>query len=232
MSEKHYSIIPALDTTDLALVRRIVSELSGLDIIYGYKLGFSLGLSYGLPRVVSEIREFTQKPLIYDHQKAATDIPATGALFAETMRRAGIDEVILFPQAGPVTLSAWISALKAQEIKVIVGGLMTHEAFVVSEGGFINDDAVVEIYRAAFGAGVRSFVVPLTKPAQTRALISHADLSPDCEFYSPGYGAQGGEVGEFDFIKKHHLIIGRSILHSDNPKAVVRDLAQTLRGKP
>ena len=128
-----------------------------------------------------------------------------------------MDEVILFPQAGPVTLAAWIEALQMQKLKVIVGGIMTHPGFTASEGGFIRDEAIVDIYRIAFENGVRDFVVPLTKPDAARKAYDEAGLDDKCNFYSPGYGKQGGEAEQFSFLKNHYIIIGRSLLNADDP---------------
>ena len=102
---KEYRIIPALDLADLETALRLVCRTAGRASVYGYKLGFALGLAHGLPESVRRIREWTDKPLIYDHQKAATDIPDTGALFADVLKAAGIDEAILFPHTGPHVLA-------------------------------------------------------------------------------------------------------------------------------
>ena len=230
MADKRYGIIPALDITDLTDIQSMIEEIDDLDIIYGYKIGFSLGLGFGLPRVVDSIRSISTKPVIYDHQKAATDIPATGVLFADTMKRAGIDEVILFPQAGPVTLTAWIEALVAAQMRVIVGALMTHPRYTVSEGGYIADEAITSIFNTAFESGVRDFVVPLTKPDIVRTIITRTDLDSGCRFYSPGYGKQGGDAHAFDFIQTHHLIIGRSLIGASDRRAFIEETTQHLEG--
>ena len=210
-------IIPALDVTDLKRLEALIKEIDSQELIYGYKAGFSLGLTHGLPRVVATIRKYSDKPIIYDHQKAATDIPDTGKLFAKTMKDSGVDEVILFPQAGPVTLEAWVKAVQELDMKVIVGGIMTHPKFVVSEGGFIRDEAVIEMYRKSFELGVRDFVVPLTKPEATKKLYKEAGLDETCSFYSPGFGKQGGDAAQFAFLKTHYMIIGRSLLQAEHP---------------
>ena len=224
MTNKIRKIIPALDVTDLSRIEKLVRQIDHLESIYGYKIGFSLGLTHGLPKAAETIRRISAKPLIYDHQKAATDIPDTGKLFAGTMKDSGMDEVILFPQAGPATLRAWVEAMNEQELTVIVGGIMTHPQFVASEGGFIRDEAVTEIYRSAFELGVRRFVVPLTKPQAVRKLYEEAGLNETCIFYSPGYGKQGGDPSRFDFIRSHYWIIGRSLLQAEDPAMYVQSI--------
>jgi len=183
-----------------------------------------LGLTFGLPRVTEVIRSISSKPIIYDHQKAATDIPDTGKLFVRVMKESGIDEVILFPQAGPATEEAWIKAVQEAGLKVIVGGIMTHPQYRESEGGYLKDAAVVDMYRLAYGAGVRDFVVPLTKPLATREIFEQAGLDEGCRFYSPGYGKQGGDPAAFDFLRTHYLIIGRALLNSASPEEYLNTL--------
>ena len=213
---KTVKLIPALDCSELAEAIRIVRAVDQVEGVYGYKLGFSLGLGYGLPRVVEEIRKVSKKPVIYDHQKAATDIPDTGDLFAKTLARAGIDEAILFPQAGPETLAAWTVALQAKEIKVIVGGIMTHKKYLASEGGFLQDEGILGAYQAAVALGVKAFVVPLTKPELVRQVAERVGEG-DWEFYSPGMGKQGGSLKDFEFLKRHYLIVGRSLMSAPDP---------------
>ena len=226
--DKTRKVIPALDVTDLNRIEQLIEAIDSQEIIYGYKAGFSLGLTHGLPKVVETIRKYSNKPIIYDHQKAATDIPDTGKLFAQTMKDSGIDEVILFPQAGPVTLEAWVKAVQELEMKVIVGGIMTHPKFVVSEGGFIRDEAVIEMYAKSFELGVKDFVVPLTKPEATMKLYKETELDESCAFYSPGFGKQGGDAAQFAFLKTHYMIIGRSLLQAENPVFYLTGVEQDL----
>jgi len=208
-------LIPALDC-DLEQALELVAKVDQVDSVYGYKVGFVLGLAHGLPKVVKELRRLSSKPLIYDHQKAGTDIPDTGEAFAHTLGKAGIDEAILFPQAGPETLAGWTRALQKERLKVVVGGVMTHPRYLASEGGFLVDERIMGAYAAAAQQGVRAFVVPMTKPAVVKAIAD--SLGPgDWEFYSPGLGAQGGSLAGFDFLKRHYAIIGRSLLKASDP---------------
>lgn len=228
MNDKEYRIIPALDTPDLDAAVRLVSRTAGRDSVYGFKLGFALGLGHGLPETVRRIREHTDKPLIYDHQKAATDIPATGALFGDVMKTAGINEVILFPHTGPRTLESWTKAMQERDLKVIVGGVMTHPAYLASEGGFIADDAGAEIYRLAAKLGVGAFVTPLTKPEVVARLAEEVPFTAEQEFYSPGFGAQGGAPEQFPALKRHYVIVGRALFRAKDPAAELENIESQL----
>src|SRR3989338_3763611 len=103
------SIIIACDV-DLKEYEQLVKETCQIEKIGGYKVGFYLGLKYGLPTVVQIARKYTDKPIIYDHQKACTDIPDTGEKFVKVCKDSGIDAVIFMAQSGPATLKAWIKA--------------------------------------------------------------------------------------------------------------------------
>lgn len=209
-------IIPSLDTLSESEALECVKETAKRDSIYGYKVGFSIGLRFGLKSFVDKCRQETSKPFIYDHQKAGTDIPDTGTLFAQTLKECGIHEGILFPQAGARTLTAWHKALEHSGLKVIVGGMMTHEGYVKSEGGYLDDDSIVRIYKDAWNLGVRRFVTPLTRPEFVHHLVKEIPGIAESEFYSPGFGAQGGTRAMYPAVSKHYIIVGRRLINASN----------------
>ncbi|MBS3076095.1 orotidine 5'-phosphate decarboxylase [Candidatus Pacearchaeota archaeon] len=208
------SVIPACDVETLEQFEELVKQTADVDGIGGYKIGFELGLGYGLPAVVAAARKHTNKPIIYDHQKAGTDIPDTGRNYARVMKRAGVDAVIFFPQAGPETERAYIHQALDNGLNVIVGGRMTHPAYSVSEGGFITDEGALDMYRIAARAGVNNFVVPGNKPEvikQVRDFVEAEGVTP--VFYAPGFIAQGGKIEEAAKVAgdRFHGIVGRGI---------------------
>ena len=208
------SVIPACDVETLEQFEELVKQTANVDGIGGYKVGFELGYGYGVPAVVAVARKHTDKPIIFDHQKAGTDIPDTGKNYARVMKKSGVDAVILFPQAGPETERAWIYHCLDNELKVIVGGRMTHPAYAVSEGGFITDEGALEMYRIAARAGVNNFVVPGNKPdviKQVREAVEAEGVSP--VFYAPGFIAQGGKIADATKVAgdRFHGIVGRGI---------------------
>lgn len=221
---KTFYLMPSLDQVDLDKAMRVVARVAEHPFVSSFKVGFSLGLTHGLPRVVEAIRKHTDKPIVYDHQKAGTDIPDTGGLFADVMKSAGVTEAILFPQAGPETLKAWVPALTMRGVTPVVGGLMTHRGFLQSEGGFLSDASVRAVYTIAAELGVRRFVVPLTKPQ----LVEGIAFPDDAIFYSPGFGAQGGDARAFPFLRTHHLIAGRALFAAEDARAWVEAVQREL----
>ncbi len=209
----------------------IVRETCDIDAIGAYKIGFGLGLAHGLPTVVEVCRRYSQKPIIYDHQKAGTDIPDTGKLFATTCKNAGIDAIILLCQSGPETEKAWIKACQQEKLGVIVGGLMTHAKYLRSEGGFIADEAVSEIYSIAADNAVNEFVVAGNKPdkiMEFKKLLESKGVDP--VFHAPGFISQGGNITEAATVagSKWHAIIGRAIYESVDVRKAAMELTKRL----
>jgi orotidine-5'-phosphate decarboxylase len=99
---------------------------------------------------------------------------------------------------------------------VIVGGMMTHDGYIKSEGGYLDDDSIIRIYRDAWNLGVRRFVTPLTRPEFVQQLVKEIPGIAESEFYSPGFGAQGGSRANYPPIAKHYVIVGRRLINSTN----------------
>ncbi len=246
------SIIPACDVA-IDRFEDIVRNTADVKKVGAYKIGISF-LDAGLSKVVEVARRYTDKPIIYDHQKAGTDIPDTPDIFMDSMNSAGINHVILFPQAGPATEYEWIRSAKEHDLGVIVGGEMTHPRFLEgdsSEGrernyseifeslgmmpgitGYLRKDAPDVIYELAARMGVTDFVVPGNKPDR----ISHYNsLIKGCGvdqpvFYSPGLIVQGGKIsdGAKAAGERFHAIVGRGIYKADNVRKAAENLANKL----
>ena len=229
--ERDKSVIPACDVSTLEEFERLVESTADVEGIGGYKVGFELGLAYSLGKVVEIVRKHTTKPVIYDHQKAGTDIPDTGRNFARVCKAAGVDAVILFPQAGPETERAWIYHSLDAGLKVIVGGRMTHPAYAVSEGGFITDEGALDMYRIAASAGINHFVVPGNKVdviAEVKLTVEAKGVSP--VFYAPGFIAQGGSISDAAKVAgdRFHGIVGRGIYQALDIKAAAIEHASQI----
>ncbi|MDD5148831.1 MAG: orotidine 5'-phosphate decarboxylase [Candidatus ainarchaeum sp.] len=225
------SVIPACDVAELEKFEEIVEATAGIEKIGAYKIGFELALQYGLPKVVKTARKHSDKPVIYDHQKAGTDIPDTGKNFAAVCAKAKIDAAILFPQAGPETEKAWITALKEAGIQVIVGGEMTHKGYLEKESGYIMDTAPKRMYENAIILGVTEFVVPGNKPEKIsfyKGFLESKGISP--VLYSPGLVAQGGKISDSAKAagKNWHAIVGRALYEAVDIKKAALELVKEI----
>ena len=232
------SIIPACDV-DLDTFTRLVETTHDMTIIGAYKIGFQLALSVGLPTVVSTARRFTNKPLIYDHQKGGTDVPHTGKAYMKVLKEAGINSAILFPLSRGKTLEAWLEAAKEEGIHPIVGRAMTHERFTLETwNGKKKCNVVRDTHNKAARLGVTDFVVPsnhidlirYVHQAASPIVMSTSSVPPT--YYSPGLLSQGGTIeGLLDVLPLPcpvHAIVGRAIYESIDPRAVISDLASRL----
>ncbi|OHE26291.1 MAG: hypothetical protein A2Z84_07975 [Tenericutes bacterium GWA2_35_7] len=222
------SIIPSCDVDSLDRLKRLVKETCSVNGVGAYKIGFEIVIPFGINNVISAIREITDLPIIYDHQKAGTDIPDTGDKFMKACKNA--DAVILFPQAGPETETAWIKASQKNKVNVIIGGEMTHKAYLKKDNGFIEDTAPSKIYELAASLGVSDFVVPGNKPDSTikyKKIIESKIKSP--VFYSPGLITQGGRLEELSKkLDSWHAIIGRAIYESKDMGKAAKQFAELL----
>jgi orotidine-5'-phosphate decarboxylase len=229
-----YGIIPACDVADLDSFKRVVDETSTVPGVVAYKLGCVLGLSYGLPMLMRVAAEHTNLPIIYDHQKASTDIPELGGEFANVCRSAGIRAAILFPQSGPETFSAFVAALLDRGVTPVVGGEMTHPSYLASEGGFILDDAPARMYELGARLGVAHFVVPGNKPdmiGRYVQLLSETVGEP--RLLMPGIGRQGGDIrAAFKAAQGNpcYAIIGSAIHRASDMKGAAATFGQEALG--
>ena len=224
------SLIPACDV-GLDEFEVLVRAIHDMPLVGAFKIGAALSLSQGLPEIVETARQHTDKPLIYDHQKAGTDISDTAPAFMRTLRDAGIDAVILFPFAGPVTQSSWTQAAFENGLEVIVGAHMTHRGFLATDNGYIPTHSIDRIYESAAAAGVTHFVVPGNQPdviRRVRAVVSEEQDDP--VFYAPGFIAQGGQVSDAATAagSRWHAIVGRAIYEAADSRAAVASLSHNL----
>ena len=222
------SIIPSCDVDSLEKLSKLVKATCSVKGVGAYKIGFELVIPFGMEKVIKTIRKITKLPIIYDHQKAGTDIPEMGEKFMRACKF--VDAVILFPQAGPETEAAWIKAAQKAKMNVIVGGEMTHPAYLSEEGGFIEDNAPARIYGIAASMGVTDFVIPGNKPEKAMEyvkIIKNKIKNP--VFYSPGLIAQGGSIS--DLAKKldsWHAIVGRAIYEAKDIRKATDEMAKEL----
>ena len=222
------SIIPSCDVSDLTKLKNLVKETCSVEGIGAYKIGLELCIPYGICQVIDTIRKYTNLPIIYDHQKAATDIPELGEKFAKAVK--GVNAVILFPLTGPETEKAWIKACKKEKLGVIVGGEMTHKGFLKDENGFINNSSPLKIYEIAAKMKINDYVVPGNKPEKIKmykAFLEARGIKP--VFYSPGLITQGGKITESAKIaSRWHAIVGRALYNAKNINKAAKELAKAL----
>lgn len=249
------SIVPACDV-DWATYARLTFALDKFPKIWAVKIGIALALGkHGLHAAVEQAHHHGLN-VIYDHQKAGTDIhESTPQKFMDRMVEAKVDAVILFPLSGPAVQYEWTKAAQERELGVIVGGEMTHPRFLqgdFSNGkkdfqdysyifaklglgditGYIRQDAPRDIFSLAAKMGVQDFVVPGNKPERItlyKEIIQSAGVK-DPAFFSPGLIAQGGNLsdGAKAAGKCFHGIVGRALYQPDNIKKAAEELTSQI----
>jgi orotidine-5'-phosphate decarboxylase len=228
-----HSIIPACDVKDIEALKRLVENTYDVRGIGAYKIGSVLTIRYGLAKIVEAVRGFTDLPVIYDHQKAMTDIQDLGKDFVAAVKEAGADALIGFPLSGPETEEAWIKACKAVELEVIVGGEMTHPRFKKSEGGYVADECLDEMYSLGARLKVNNFVVPGNKAERVlhyKSLLKGI-VDESLTFFAPGFVAQGGVITDVARSAEGiswHAIVGRAIYEADDMEAKAREMTAHL----
>lgn len=228
MFEKEHGIIVACDVS-MDKLDELLEKTYGIEGIVGYKIGANLAIEYGLKDIVAKIKKFGL-PVIYDHQKAGTDIPRMAEPFAKACKNASIDGIIIFPQAGPESELAFINAVKRYHMTPMVGGEMTHKAYLMEDGGFIRDDAPGEIYQIAARNKVDYFIIPGNKiEAIKKYHLLIASMINEPKYCVPGIGSQGGEIRKaFSILRGYnsYAIIGSAIYNSDDIEKAARKFAR------
>jgi orotidine-5'-phosphate decarboxylase len=195
-------------------------------------------LRFGLDQYIAAIMpHLGDLKLIYDHQKAATDIPDLAGAMID-LADAGVHAVIFFPFGGRVTQEKWTKAAIDAGLAVLVGGQMTQDGFLQSQGGYIHDDAPELIYRRAVQHGVRDFVVPGNRPEAVQKfrgiILDELDKQgvsvEEAVLYAPGFVKQGGVISDTGQVAgpSFHAIVGSVLVRAEDVEAAAVELTSQL----
>jgi len=209
------SLIVAMDV-DGAWFYDLMAALELVESIGAVKFGFFQS-NTGLESCVELARNTLGNiPIIYEHQRIGSGVPESASKFAKTLKRAGIDAVIIYPFTGPKVQEHWTKSLQDEGLVVFVGGVMTHGNFLVSEGGYVADEAVLKIYSLAIEQGVDHFLVPGNKLPWVKSIKTLLDQELGQENYvlcGNGFIRQGGDLLScLELVgNRLHAIIGSAI---------------------
>ena len=224
-----HGIMPALDIESLDEVRRVIEKTTRVEGVVAYKFGLTTVLRHGLPATVQALRNVTDLPLIYDHQKAGADVPDMAAKFAKTCADAGADGVILFPVAGPRAVSQFVSHSYKHKLLPVVGGDLPLPEYNIKGGGFIADDALIKIIERCVAMQTDHFVVPATTLPKLRGVAQWLTRKLEVPFlFLPGIGALGGSISDaFKMTEgcRTYAVVGRAVYGADDPAEAAKRLA-------
>ncbi|BBF99746.1 MULTISPECIES: orotidine 5'-phosphate decarboxylase / HUMPS family protein [Pseudonocardia] len=222
-------IVPALDVPDIDTARRLAEATATVPGVLGFKIGLQPVLASGLAHTVRALREVTDLPLYYDHQKAGLDIPSNGPGLAATVAAAGVDGLIVFPVAGPSAVQGFVRSALDHRVRPIVGAALPLADYTVSGGGWIADDVLARVTELAVQHGARDLVVPAhdlgRAAAVTAALVERHD---GLTFFVPGVGGDATPV--LDALRavrgpRAIAIVGRAVHAAPDPLEAARRLA-------
>lgn len=226
-------LVPALDMASLEEMARVVSATTEVDGVTGYKLGLTAVLRLGLKAAVSRLRDLTDLPILYDHQKAGPDMPDMAPKFSAICAEAGVHGLILFPVAGPTAVAKFGGEALAHGLIPVVGGEIPVPDYVASGGGYLLDDALDRIMADAAKIGVDHFVLPARDPASiARRAATLVETMPEPVVFLTGFGPLGGSVAEgfrqLQGCSGRHAIVGRLVFAADDPGEAARGLVDQI----
>ena len=220
-------IIPSLDV-ELREAKRLVEGITDLKReVAALKIGSLLCWKHGLLKVVSEIKDLCDFPVIFDAQKGGTDIPEIVKMQIEIAAEAGVDAFIAGPQgSGSVTLETFVKSCNEHGITPIIVLEMTHPG----ANDFLTDKASERILEISLDLGVENFVAPANKPERLRLFKNTArEKKKHLTIFSPGVGPQGGGPDSAVFAGADFIIAGRSIYQAENPKEKIISMFTSIK---
>ncbi len=205
------SLILALDVTDKGKAIAVASRCA--PYIDAVKVGYPLVLSAGLS-IADELGDL-DLPLIADFKVA--DIPNTSRLIAEEVFTSGYDALICQGFTGHDSVTACVRVAREYGGDCFVVTEMSHPgATEFFHGGVAERIAVL-----AKECNADGIIAPATRPERVAAL---KELIGDLKIYSPGVGAQGGNIQAIARIVDG-IIIGRAIYEAEDPKEAALQFA-------
>ncbi len=197
-------LVLALDVTSGDEALGITDQLQGL--IDAVKVGYPLILSTG-KTVISELSKRIH--VIADLKVA--DIPNTNRLICQQIFQAGAGAIITHAFTGRDSLMTCVDSAREHNGMVYVVVEMSHPGAVE----FLQP-SMERMVHMAVDCNADGIIAPATRPE--RIAVVRDIVGPNMEIMCPGVGAQGGSVRETIINGANHIIVGRSIYKSDNPR--------------
>lgn len=202
---------------------------------FNHHLTLPLGLFDGVQKLVKKVHDFNLMAIM---DCKANDIGSTNKIIAEYYYAAGFDALIANPFVG------WDEGLKpifdlARKFKrgVILLIYMSHKGACEGYGQTIIDPETgekipqyISFAKKALKLNADGAIVGATYPEKIREV--YEILNEKVPIYSPGIGAQGGEIKSALDAGTRYLIVGRTITLAENPAESakkIRDLANLVK---
>jgi orotidine-5'-phosphate decarboxylase len=221
-------VVLALDFSDpyeqrLTRAERVLSATKGA--VAAVKVNHHLLLPYGLRGIGSLIETCRREelPLIADLKM--NDIESTNLNIVDSLLAFGFDAVIANPFVGwEEGLGKVVERVHSADGGILLLVYMSHRG--ATEGYSLRVEDGEPLYRLFarrakdWGAdGVVVSAKSVDKIAETREIVGK-----ECLIFSPGIGAQGGDLRAGAAAAADFVIIGRSVTESPDPLKVLREL--------
>lgn len=238
-NEKHSNLILALDLPPLEPRQLLSRSINLLEEVHSYicavkinrHLVLPLGLFNGIQRIVGVAHDLGL-PTIMDCK--INDIGNTNRVIAESYYDAGFDAVTANPFVGwDEGLQPVFEVAKRKHRGVILLVYMSHKGALEGYGQKIIDTKTGKLtsqYLVFAGKALSwnadGAVVGATFPEKIEEV--YAVLKERVPIYSPGVGAQGGNIEAAVAAGSRYLIVGRKITLAENPANTAKLLRDTI----
>lgn len=187
--------------------------------VCGVKLNFHLLLPLS-GRDVHDITKFAHsRRLLCIADIKLNDIDSTNEAAVANLAAMGFDAVIANPFMGSATLASLVKKAHGLGLGVIALVYMSHPDAREGYGLEARQGSVYRMFlERALGAGADGIVVGATQADILK------EVKGKIAIYSPGVGAQGGDVEQAVKNGSDYLIVGRSIIEADDPAAVAKEM--------
>jgi orotidine-5'-phosphate decarboxylase len=196
------------------------------------QLVLPLGLFNGVQKILSLAQDL-QLPTIMDCK--INDVGHTNKIIAEYYYKAGFDAVTANPFVGwQQGLQPVFEVAKQMQRGVILLVYMSHKAAEEGYGQTIQNPKTEQLspQYVAFAEKALSWnadgaVVGATYPEKIKEV--YKILGENVPIYSPGVGAQGGDIETTIKAGARYLIVGRTITLSKNPAETAKRIRDTAK---
>jgi orotidine-5'-phosphate decarboxylase len=232
------SIILALDLEEDKPARILSRSLQILEATHPYLCALKLnrqavlplGLFQGVKKIVDKAHDYGLSAIM---DAKINDIGNTNRVIAEYYYEAGFDAVIASPFVGwEEGLQPVFETAHRLQRGVIVLVYMSHKGSFEGYGQLVKNpktgklESQYKIFaQKAVEWGADGAVVGATYPEKIRE--TYKILGKKVPIYSPGVGAQGGDVAAAVKAGARYLIVGRTIVQAKAPAETAKRLRDT-----
>jgi orotidine-5'-phosphate decarboxylase len=209
-----------------AFAKKTIGAVAGH--VCGVKLNFHLLLPLSGRDVLDITRFAHSHGLLCIADIKLNDIDSTNEAAVANLAAMGFDAVIANPFMGSATLASLVKKAHGLGLGVIALVYMSHPDAREGYGLEARQGAIYRMFlERALSAGADGIVVGATQADILKEV--RRGKAAVIAVYSPGVGAQGGDVEQAVKNGSDYLIVGRSIIEADDPAAVAREMNKRAR---